>query len=468
MPEILWSMIKEEWRLHSVMFGSLMFALFPVMIVIFSLAGSLFLPLFETIVPAGIIVLLAHYLFVLFGLSVGGLGLFSREIMNRRFGQASLIAYSSRNLPVSERKIFLNFFVKDVFYYFLLWIVPFMAGLVIAFPFVGIGPGSLFTLLLTLPLSFLIGLSMMFLLSTLFAHSSRFFAAALVLAALAGFALGGYFNINLLYYLPSLSYFVSRSPYQLALSLLLVAIPSALSIIFVKADFPERKRKYSNALAPLSKKFGFSRNPHLIAKDLLDLQRSEGGPGKIILSFIFPVALIWIILFVFLSIIPLANFLLIFSILMGMIASSVYDWLTEYDSFASYSFLPVRVSTLIRSKISGYAILNQVPLAILVAAAFWTGSVSYLFIGALVFVSVSSYSLAMKVYLTGLYPGVMLYNAKIFAAFLLLGVPVMLALIFLSIFNPAYLLASPILVPLSIWMIRKSSDKWDRAEQPGF
>jgi hypothetical protein len=468
MPEILKGMMKEEWRLHSTMFGSLMFALFPVMIAVFSFAGSLFLPLFEAIMPAGKIVLLAHYVFVLFGLSVGGLGLFSREVMNRRFGQASLLAYSSRSLPVSERRIFLNFFVKDVIYYFLFWIVPFMAGLAFAMPFIHIGLDYFLLLFLTLSLSFLIGLSAMFFLSTVFAHSSRFFVAALVLAALAGIPMAGYFSIDLLSYLPSFSLLVSRSWEQLAVSLLLIIIPSAISIIFLKADFPERKRAYRNSLVPLSGKLSFSGNPHFVSKDLLDLQRSEGGPGKIIFSFIFPAAFIWLLLFVFLNLIPIADFLLLFSILMGMIASSIYDWLTEYDPFASYAFLPVRVSALIRSKISGYAILNQVPLAILVLAAFWTGSLSYLFAGALLFVSVSSYSLAIKIYLTGLYPSILLYNTKIFLVYLLLGVPVLLALIFISIFSPLYLLASPVLIPVSLYVIRKSCMKWDGKEQLAF
>lgn len=468
MLEILKSMMKEEWRLHSTMFGNLMFALFPVMIAIFSFAGSLFLPLFTTILPAGKISLLAHYVFVLFGLSVGGLGLFSREVMNRRFGQASLLAYSSRSLPVSERRIFLNFFVKDVIYYFLFWIAPFMAGLAFAMPFIPIGLDYFLLLFLTLSLSFLIGLSAMFFLSTIFAHSSRFFVAALLLAAFAGFLTAGYFNIDMLGYLPSFSLLASRSAEQLIFSLLLIVIPSAISIIFLKVDYPQRKRVYRNSLDGLSRKLGFSKNAHFISKDLLDLQRSEGGLGKIIFSFIFPVAFIWVLLFIFLKFIPIADFFLVFSILLGVIASSIYDWLTEYDLFTSYSFLPVKVSTLMKSKVIGYVIFNQVPLAILVWTAFWINNLSYLFAGVLLFLSVSSYALALKIYLTGLYPSVLLYNAKIFLVYLLLGIPVLLALIFLSIFNPLYLFASPVLIVASFYIIRKSYVKWDKSEQPGF
>ena len=468
MFEILKSMMKEEWRFHSSMFGNLMFALFPVMIAAFSFGGCLFLPIFTTLLPAEKIALLTHYIFVLFGLSVGAMGLTGREIMNRRFGQASMIAYSSRSLPVSERRIFLNFFIKDVLYYSFFWIAPFMAGFAFAMPFISVGWHYYFLLLLTLPLSFLIGLSAMFLLSTIFAHSSKLLVTILVLSAFAGILLAGYFNTDLLGYLPSFSLFVSPSAGELAASLLLIIIPSALSLIFLKVDYPEKKRSYRNSLDRLSLKLGFMRNSHFISKDLLDMQRSEGGPGKIIFSFIFPVAFIWMLLFIFLKLIPVADFLLMFSILLGVISSSIYDWLTEYDVFNSYAFLPVKVSTLLKSKISCYVIFNQVPLAILVWTAFWISNLSYLVTGVLLLLSVSSYSLALKIYLTGLQPNILLYNAKIFLVYLLLGVPVLLILIFLSIINPLYLFASPVLILVSFFVVKKSYVKWDNKDQPSF
>jgi hypothetical protein len=468
MLEILKAMTKEEWRLHSTMFGGMMFALFPVMITIFAFAGAVFLPLFEAIIPSGWISLLAHYAFLLFGLSVGGFGMLGREVMNRRFGQASLLAYSSRSLPVSDKRIFLNFFAKDVIYYLMLWIVPFMAGLGLALPFVNMGPALFLLLFLTLSLSFLIGLSAVFFLSTVYAHSARIFAAALVVAGLAGYLAAGHFSIGMLGYLPTYLLLSNPSISMLVLCILLIIIPSAASIAFLKIDFPEKKKLYKNTIGLLSKKLGFSADSHLMAKDLLDMQRSEGGPGKIIFSFLFPVAMIWILLFVFLEFIPVANFLLMFSILLGVISSSIYDWLTEYDIYSSYSFLPVKVSTLIRSKITTYAILNQVPLAILVWTAFWVNDLSHLVASVFLLVSVSAYSLALKIRLTGLQPNILLYNPKTFLAFLLLGVPVLLALIFLSIFSPLLLFASPVLVPLSYLILRNAYSRWDDSDQPGF
>jgi len=467
MFEILNKMIKEEWRMHSTMFGNLMFALFPVLLFAFAFAGSIFLPVFRAIMTPGQIVLIAHYMFVLFGMSIGGFGLFGREAMNRRFGQASLIAYSSRTLPVSERKIFLNFFVKDVIYYLLMWIIPFMLGLAFALPFIPVSIFSYLMIFLTLTLSFLIGLSIVFLLSTIYAHSSKGMIAILVLLSIAGFLGAGYLSFDLLNYLPSLSLFLSQSLEWLAYSLILIIVPSGLSLYFIKVDYPETKRRFRNSLDSLSERLSFAGN-HFMAKDLLDLHRSEGGLGKILFSLIFPVLLIWVILFVFLEIIPLANFLLMFSILMGVVASSIYDWLTEFDLFSSYLFLPVKVSSILESKLSTYVIMNFVPLVILILAGFLTGETGYLVFALVTFVSISSYTVSVKVYLGGLYPNLLFYNAKIFLIFLVAMAPILLAGIFSSIINPFYLLAGPVLIAASFFIVRRSYSKWDRSEQPTF
>ena len=102
----------KEWRMHSSLFGHRGFALFPVFIFLFTFFVSLVLPVFREIVTDAQRALGIHYFFLLLGCMIGAFGLMGREFMNRRFGQASLIAYSSRVLPVSERFIFANFLEK--------------------------------------------------------------------------------------------------------------------------------------------------------------------------------------------------------------------------------------------------------------------------------------------------------------------------------------------------------------------
>ena len=165
MFELFTSMVKEEWRVHSTMFGNLSFALFPVMIFGIAFMGSFLLPLMRTTLPAGNLTLIVHANYLMLGIMVGGFGLLGNEVMNRRFGQASLLAYSARSLPLSEKFIFLNFVIKDTVYYFFLWVLPFGFGYILASPFTGVSLAGALLLLLTLTLSFLFGLCGVFFLS---------------------------------------------------------------------------------------------------------------------------------------------------------------------------------------------------------------------------------------------------------------------------------------------------------------
>ncbi len=456
---LLKAMIKEEWRMHSTLFGGRLFALFPVVLLFFSLLGGLFLPVFIRIFPARELAAMAHYVFLLFGASVGGFGLFGREAMNRRFGQASLIAYSSRTLPISERSIFLDFFVKDMLFYFILWVIPIASGFSLASLYLSLGL-PLTLLAASLTLSFLLGLSAIFLLSTIYVHSGKILV---LLLALSGVALLSGFPLSL----PSLSFFLNPSPGPLLFSLFLVVASSSVSILFMKTDYPRKKRHLSEKLSRLSPFFGGQ--GHFMAKDLLDLHRSEGGMGKIIFSYLFPLLILWFLLSILMRFLPGSNFLVLFSLFLGIISSSVYNWLTEFDLFSSYSFLPVRVSSVVKSKLSSYSLINLLSILILLAAALVSGQAFFLLPALMTLVSVSAYALAVTLYLTGLYPNVLLYNAKNFALYIAMISPVLLALMFLSVWSPFLLALSPFpLLPLSAYLVKKALNKWDTWQGPVF
>lgn len=458
---LLKAMIKEEWRIHSTLFGGYMFALFPLALLFFSFLGGLFLPIFLMMMGGAELATLAHYIFLIFGVSVGGFGLFGKEVMNRRFGQASLLAYSSRALPVSERLIFMDFFAKDLIFYFLLWILPITAGFSLSTLFLSLHV-NVILLFLTLCLSFMIGLSAVFLLSTIYAHSSKLFIALLLLSLLA---LASFSSLSLAS-LPPLALFFNPNLAALENSLLLISVPTALSLLFPKSDYPVRKRHLKNSLVQLSQTFGSQ--GIFIAKDFLDLNRSEGGLGKIIFSFFFPLLILWFLLSIFLNFLPGANFLVLFALFLGIISSSMYNWLTEFDLFTAYAFLPIEVSTLMKSKLRSYAILNLISLAILLTAALASGSLHFFLPALFTFLFVSSYTLATTIRLTGLHPNILLYNAKNFTLYVLLNTPVMLVLIFLSVWNPFALVFTFLFLPVTWLIIKGSLKKWDTWQQPSF
>ena len=459
---MLREMIKEEWRMHSKMFGSFMFALFPVLIVLFSFAGSIMLPMLKEAFTDLNASFLAQAGFFLFGLSIGSFGLMGREFMNRRFGHASLIAYSSRTLPVSEKQIFANFLVKDVIYYMVLWTLPFVAGYGLSLPLLGADPMLALLLFAAVSVWFIFGMSISFLLSTAYANSRKLFMI-LVLAAAASAV---YLNIGIAA-LSELSLFPSFNMAEAGIILFSSLVMSAVSLLFMRVDYPEVKKHFSDSLGKISRIIPSS-SSDLMAKDLLDLNRSEGGAGKIIFSFLAPLAMIWVAMAVLTKMMPQANTLPVFAVFIGTISSTIYNWLTEFDLFTSYSFLPVKVSDVIASKIKSYALLNLIPVIILIAFALFFGQAYALPQSLLCMISVSAYSLAVLIFLSGLYPNIMLYSAKTFTQYLLMNTPVLLLLIFSSIFLPELLFASPLLLLAAVFLLRKSFKKWDTWEHPNF
>jgi hypothetical protein len=465
---IFTAMLREEWRVHSTLFGSAGFALFPLLLASFAFAGALFWPFFSDILPAQTAVILLHSCYLLAGASVGGFGLFGREVMNRRFGQASMIAYSSRSLPVSEQSILLNFFLKDTVYYLFFWVFPFVAGLAFATPWIGLPIASAMRMLATLSLSFLTGLSFVFLLSTIYVHSPRILLGILAAAA-AGAALYAHsVDAGVIGLFPSLGLYYRPSALLLLITLLLIIVPCAISVRFLKVEYREETRRFPDSLDRLTGIFAWSPDAHLIAKDAIDLSRSEGGAGKVVFSFLFPVMFIWIALFILLRFIPMLSQLMVFAILLGVISSTIYNWVTEFDLFTSYVFLPVEVGTIIRGKLGSYGLLNLVSVAILIAAGFGTGQVPLLFPALLTFASISFYAVAVTVYVGGLSPSIMLYNAKVYLPYLGLITPALLFLIFVSIPSPWFALSSLCLVPPGWYILRKAFSRWGAWEQPSF
>jgi hypothetical protein len=138
----------------------------------------------------------------------------------------------------------------------------------------------------------------------------------------------------------------------------------------------------------------------------------------------------------------------------------MYNWLTEYDVFASYAFLPLKVSDIIRSKLNSYLILNLVPVVILTVLTLKKDP-SSLIPSLLLFLTISFYMVAVLVYLTGLSPSINLYNAKTFALYTLSIVPLLMLNIILSMFGPYYAFIDLLLVPFAFYLLGKSFKKWD-------
>ncbi len=442
MRELYAAMMREEWRIHSSLFPGSLFVLFPVMIFIFSVAGALLLPYVLAVIPAAWVILVAHYAFAFFGLNVGVFGLHGREIMNRRFGAASLIAYASRTLPVSDKGIFATFIAKDVTYYFLLFILPAALGLTVVAGWLGV------LAMLTLTLAFLMGLSFMFFISTVHARSKALFiviaaAILIVLAARPGMMVS---------FLPA-RVFAAPSVLLLAKSLAWIVVPSGIALLIPALEYTATARHYQNSLRdePLARQ--------LVRRDFIDLWRSKGGVARILFSLLVPLALIWMFIDWFVVFVPLISFMAMFAIFLGLFSTSIFTWITMYDTPSDYLFLPVPISEVVKAKMKTTLLINIISVAIFILAAIFRDGA--FFPALLSFAGVFLFVLAATVYLTGLTPNVMFFNVKVFLAYLAVVVPACIVVLVLSVFPYTYLFYAPVLIAGAYILYRKTLKRWD-------
>lgn len=468
MPELFWNMLKEEWRVHSTMFGSLSFALFPVMIFGIAFMGSFLLPLMRASFPSNNLALMIHASYLMLGIMVGGFGLLGNEVMNRRFGQASLLAYSARSLPLSERFIFTNFVIKDTVYYFFLWVFPFGFGFILASPFIGVPLANALLLLLTLTLSFLFGLCTVFFLSTIFARSRAvFWLMVLVLCiGLGGLAIMTGTNPALLF--PPLLLFSSFTWTNLLISCTLLIILFGVAILLFNPESVGSEKIYSNAFAPLLKRLSFLPDPPLATKDTLDMYRSGSMVGQVLFSFLIPLTVIWFFLSLLGPYFPPHGLLFMFAIVTGIIASTIYTWVTMFDTFGPYACLPVSVSRLITGKLTTFSLMQVVPVIFIAVVAILMQESLYLIPAVVLCLSVSFYAVGVMVWLTGLSPNVLVYDVKVMAVYLVLIGIVVTLFTGIAFANPWYALSSVILF-LPAWLFMKRAlVKWDAVDPGGF
>ncbi|MDH7593137.1 MAG: hypothetical protein QHG99_02125 [Methanomicrobiales archaeon] len=468
MPELFWRMMKEEWRIHSTMFGQISFALFPVMIFGIVWMSAFLLPMLHASLPQVDLAFLAYAIFLSLGFMVGGFGLLGNEMMNRRFGQASLLVYSARSLPLSERFIFANFVIKDTVYYLLLWVFPFCFGYIAASPFTGASLQKALLLLPTLALSFISGLCTIFLLSTLYVRSKAACWAAILAVSLSL----GYMVVlngsNPALNFPPYMLYMNFSWGAFIVACLMLAALFSLSLLLFSPEQGVTTKQYRGLLRPLIHRFRRLPNPPLTAKDFVDLHRSGIGIGQAIFSFLLPL----IAIFLFLSLIdpylPAHGFFILFSLITGVVASTMYTWVTEFDSFGAYACLPVATSTLIQSKVTTFAILQAIPAVFIAAAAFLTGEGAFALPAIVFCLSSSFFGAGVMAYLCGLSPGVLIYNVNVLFTYLVVNGAVFAILSALSFANPLFASISVVLLVPALLFVERAMSRWDSVDPIGF
>jgi hypothetical protein len=468
MFELFVAMMKEEWRVHSTMFGSLSFAMFPVMIFGIAFMGAFLVPLMHNSLPPGDLTLIIHANYLMLGIMVGGFGLLGNEMMNRRFGQASFLSYSARSLPLSDRFIFTNFVVKDTIYYFFLWVLPLGLGYIIASPFTGVPLVSALLLLLTLTLAFLFGLCGVFFLSAVYARSRLMLLLALAALVTLATALATRTGMNPVLLFPPLLLNAAFSWENFLISILVLAVLFWIAILLFNPESVGSEKTHKDSFTPLAKRFGFLPDPPLAAKDVLDLYRSGAMIGQMLFSFLLPLAVIWFFLSLLGPFFPPHGLLFMFAIVTGIIASTMYTWVTMFDTFGPYACLPVAVSTLITSKLTTFSVLQIFPAIFIAVVAILAGEVAYLVPAVVLGLSVSFYAVGVMAWLSGLSPSVMVYDVKVLFTYLVLvglAITIFSAAVFVI---PASALAAVVLIIPAWYFVQMAKARWDAVDPAGF
>ena len=467
MFDLFTSMLREEWRVHSTMFGSLSFALFPFLIFGIAFMGSFVIPLVEKTLPVGNLAIVVHANYLVLGLMVGGFGMLGNEVMNRRFGQASLLAYSARSLPLSERNIFASFVVKDTVYYFFLWVFPFAFGYILASPFIHVPLASALYLLLTLTLSFLFGLCGIFFLSTVYVWSKPVFWLFLILlfTGIGGILATG---LNPAILFPPLLLHNGFSWTNLLLSCAVLASLFTVSLWLFNPESVGSEKRYEDTFSPLLQRCSPLPNPPLAAKDMIDLYRSGSLIGQTIFSFIVPLVVIWFFLSLMDRMFPSHGLVFLFAITTGVIASTMYTWVTMFDNFGPYACLPVAVSTLISGKLTTFAILQIIPAVFIAVVAALSGEAAYIVPAVVLGIAVSFYAVSVMAWLCGLSPDVLVYDVKVLFVYLVLVGLVITVFSAVAFMNPYYSFAAIILAIPAWLLVQKAKVRWDAVDPAGF
>jgi hypothetical protein len=411
---------------------------------------------------------MTHASFLMLGFMVGAFGLLGNEVMNRRFGQASLLAYSARSLPLSGRFIFLNFVIKDLVYYFFLWVFPFCLGYILASPFIGVPPASALLLLLTLTMSFLSGLCVVFFLSAVYARSRALLWLIVLLAGAGCGTLVAVSGMNPALFFPPLLLYLSFSWPAFVFTCIALAVLFAASVALFDPQEAEKSREVRNSFAPLLARFSFLPNPPLAAKDMIDLYRSGSAVGQTLFSFVIPLAVIWFFLSLLGPYFPPHGLIFMFAIIAGVIASTMYTWVTMFDTFGPYACLPVAVSTLIVGKVNTFALLQVVPAVFIAVVAVLAGETGNLVPAVVLCLAVSFYAAGIMVWLTGLSPNVLVYDVKVLFVYLALVGIALAVFTAIAFAGPLPALTSAILF-LPAWLfIQKAKVKWDAVDPAGF
>ncbi|WP_255151305.1 hypothetical protein [Halorarius halobius] len=462
-------MVREEWRMHSRMFGGRRFALFPAFLTL--LAGGT--ATFFAVAGASESTLLAglHVVVALVGLQVGSIGLVGRDALENLLGDTTLLIYAARTLPVSQRRLLLVFVVKDVAYYAVLFIAPLVVGTLPLVVLGGLALGRVPILLVTAWLAFAFGVGLSLSLVGL-ATRSR----AATVAVLGAVAAGAVLRPDLLVAVTPYGLFQQTTPGRVAAALLGPVALGAVGMALFSFDRRTPARTAANQFRALHRRLGNHDPQGLLAKSLLDVARSSGGLWKVLFSQGLVFGVIAVLLLYIPEIVPVRPSPgLTLSTVLALGAFTTYNWLCQFEDEAFFGTYPIDLEAVFRAKLLGYLLVGAPAGLFYLALGVGVFGLGTVLLGAAVYLPVSVYVFGVTAYVAGLRPTELLFDTPVFALFSVAMMAVLLPLVVLAI---AYPLDPALVAALSVGialvaggvgyaLYRRAADKWHRRARRG-
>jgi len=180
------------------------------------------------------------------------------------------------------------------------------------------------------------------------------------------------------------------------------------------------------------------------SKSVMDVSRSSGGFFKIIFSIGILTAFYWTLVLYFpVTSIFLSNPLLSFSVILGLVGLTVYNWLNRFDGVQDYTHLPVDSSKILKAKKEAY-MYTALPLILFTVVLSMFFYADNILLSLFTATSMTVYNMAVAVHFTGLTPNESLFHTDIFLKYLI-GLSVLLV--------PQLYLSVAYTVELLPWML---------------
>ncbi|WP_440772567.1 hypothetical protein [Natronorubrum sp. DTA28] len=409
-------LLREEWRLHTQLFGGWRFVLFPVVIAALTVGATV--ALLETGTADGTIVTGLHVLALGFGLYSGTAGFAGSDMLENVFGRLSLVLSTATTLPLSRRRLLGIFLVKDALFYAVAFVLPMALANAVLVGEAAAAPVAIGTLWLSLSLSFAAGMALTVAMIAVRTRGVPTWAIAGTIVVVAGGSwLTGTARDGWTLFVPiegSLG-----GALGLAAGTVLVGVAS---LALYDPTYGRPSRTAGDRFARLSDSLplGADNRSALVSKTLLDLARSSGGVAKPFVSAAILFALVAALVGVVDSITGIAPAPgIFFGGVLGLTAFTTYNWLTQFDSLEAYLTYPVSIEDVFRAKRIAFVLVGAPTVAVpyLAAVIWFEATVLDAVVGALLLAGYALYYYGLTVYIAGFDPNEFLFDAVRFTMF---------------------------------------------------